>query len=569
MQINSIVSPFGTEPDPPYGYAPMDVSIEILICAKGQIGAAELKPMEIDDKTRKRRWLPDLPRTSGIAPIIGSDKLDYYHPTRKPEAAAAMVVALTQRLDAVPELQWIIDWMQSDRPFELDRQIFELPATDATALVGGRIVWRTIDDGYIHDFSKIKSAHAEQTLKRAGGDGDLMGTLPKIHSKKLATPLMGCADDMFRSWGQTEKQALNISAKSAVIATQRYTQLLEARGHQIRVGSDRYWVWGALPAMAEIDEATKQMAKYFGSDGADLDPVTALEDLIKQVNTGAKSVGKLPETLKIACGYIGIGGSGKGRAAIGQMAEQCTLELLSNLLSYHHKQRRYINRSTPFWVFGLLTVAEGSSKKAIDKANEQIFEAMIGGHSPPATITAAIIHRLKIEGVPNVRAKKSSREWTQTAYLTWIAPNFIEHGNFMKPEAISLDNLLAWHVGRVFAACKTIAYHYAARGGAPADNWKNPLDAYRQILFSSPAQGFSQVLAKVSPYLEVRRDKAGWYDQALAELGEDCPGMCPPKRWTDEQAFFFALGISEMAQAKFAAKSGDGAGEPETSTQKS
>ena len=98
MQINSVVSPTGI--DRPYGYAPMDVSIEILLGPNGQIGPANLMPLETDDKTRKRFWLPDLPRTSGIAPIVGSDKLDYYHPTRKPRKWADCLA--TRRRDLHP-----------------------------------------------------------------------------------------------------------------------------------------------------------------------------------------------------------------------------------------------------------------------------------------------------------------------------------------------------------------------------------------------------------------------------------------------------------------------------------
>ena len=566
MQINLVVPPGGTAADPPYGYTPMDVGIEITLYPNG-MSFVELKPTEIDDKTRKRMWLPDIPRTSGIAPIVGSDKLDYYHPTRKPAAYAATIEILEQNCQEIPELQLILDWMRSDSPVKLEQTIAAQPKADATALESGRIVWRLESGTYIHDLPTVKSAHGAKTLARAGGDGDLIGTLPRIHTKKLATPLFGCNDEMFRSWGQSDKQPLNLSAKSATIATQRYTQLLETKGHHIRVGSERYWVWGALPEMAAVSTANEGMAAYLArSESADIDPVTELNQIISEINTGAKSAGKVPQDLKIACGYIGIGGSGKGRAAIGQMTEQSTIELLNHLLTYHQKQRRHITRSTPYWVFGFLAGAEGSSKKAAEKANEQIFEAMMGGYLPPQAITKAIVHRLKIEGVPNVRMKKSSREWAQIAYLAWNAPDYIEHNEIMKPDTTP-DNLLAWHVGRVFAACKTIAYHYAARSGEPAKDWKNPLDAYRQTLFSSPAQGFAQVMAKVSPYLAARPDKAFWYHKTLAELGEDCPNLAPPKRWTDEQAFFFALGISEME--KKTTNSDDGTDKSPTPAQES
>jgi CRISPR-associated protein (Cas_Csd1) len=549
MQINLIASPEGMESL--YGYTPMDVAIEILIGPNGQIGSATLLPTEIDSETRQRFWLPDIPRTSGIAPIVGADKLDYYHPTRKPDASAAMAEILKQRSSEVPELQWILDWMNSDSPLELELEIAKRPKSDITVLESGRIVWRLVNGQYIHDLPKIQSSHVAQTLERAmgDGDGDLLGTLPRIHSKKLATPLLGCNDGLFRSWGQSLKMALNIPAEEAVIATQRYTELLEAKGHNIWLGGGRYWVWGALPEMALASAETKAMAAFFGSDGDDLDPVGYLQNLIESVRKGAKSLGKLPEKLKIACGYIGIGGSGKGRAAIGQMTERSAIEFLTKLQLYHQRQRRYLTISKPYWVFGALTIAEGGSKSAIAKANEQIFEAMINGYLPPQAITNSIIHRLKIEGVPNSRQKKTNREWAQIAYLGWLAPDFIEGDKRMKPDTTP-DNLLAWHVGRVFASCKAMSYHYAARSVAPGIDWKDPLDAYRQTLFSSPAQGFPQIMAKVSPYLSARPDKAGWFHKTLAELAEDCPNASPPKRWTDEQAFFLAIGISQFEEAK-------------------
>jgi CRISPR-associated protein (Cas_Csd1) len=550
MQINLVASPEGIESLS--GYTPMDVAIEILIGANGQIGPAELLPQIIGSETRKRFWLPDIPRTSGIAPIVGADKLDYYHPTRKPDAAAAMAEILKQRSSEVPELQWILDWMNSDSPLELELSIAKRPKADIAVLENGRIVWRLVNGQYIHDLPKIQSSHEAQTLERAmggGGGSYLLGALPRIHTKKLSTPLLGCNDDLFRSWGQTKQMALNILAKEAVTATQRYTELLEAKGHNIWLGNGRYWVWGALPEMALAAAETKAIAAFFGSEGDELDPVGYLETLIESVKKGATSLGKPPDNLKIACGYIGIGGSGKGRAAIGQMTERSAIEFLTKLQLYHQKQRRFLTISKPYWVFGALTIADGGSKSAISKANEQIFEAMINGCLPPRAITNSIIHRLKIEGVPNSRQKKTNREWAQVAYLAWLSPDFIEGNEMMKPDT-TLDNLFAWHVGRVFAACKAMSYHYAARVSAPDTNWKDPLDAYRQTLFSSPAQGFTQIMAKVSPYLAARPDKAGWFHKTVAELSEDCPSASPPKRWNDEQAFFLALGISQFEAAK-------------------
>jgi hypothetical protein len=557
MQINLVVPPEGI--DRPYGYTPMDIGIEILIGSDGQIGSAWLMPTEIDDKTRKRLWLPDLPRTSGIAPIVGADKLDYYHPSRKPKAYAAMVQALGL-FQNVPELRWILSWMRSERPHELEAQIAQRPKAEAIKIEGGRIVWRLVGrESYIHDLPSIQQAHAAKTLEQAlaGSDHELLGPLPKVHSKRLAAPLLGCNDEMFCAWGQGEKTGLNILAETALAATQRYTQLLEARGHHIRLDEGRYWVWGALPEMAKITPVTNNLALLFGPDRGNQDPVKLLQDLTTQVHTGAKSIGKLPRDLKIACGYIGLGGSGIGRAAIGQMTEKSTLELLTNLLTFHQRQRRFIVSSSPYWVFGQLTVAEGSSKKAIAKANEQLFEAMIGGRPPSSNVTNAIVHRLKIEGVPNLLNQKTSREWAQIAYLCWVAPKFVAgKKKIMKPE-ISPDNLFAWHVGRVFAACKTMSYYYAARAEKPAKEWKDPMDAFRQTLFSSPAQGFAQIMAKVTPYLTANRDKAFWFHKTLKDLGEDCPGVTPPKRWTDEQAFFLALGISQIEASRPPKKSKD------------
>lgn len=566
MQINLVASPEGIESLA--GYTPMDVAIEILIGANGQIGSAELLPQIIGSAARKRFWLPDIPRTSGIAPIVGADKLDYYHPTRKPEAAAAMAKILTQRSSEVPELQWILDWMNSDSTLKLELEIAKRPKADITVLESGRIVWRLASGQYIHDLPAIQSSHVFQTLQRAKGSSDsgLLGTLPRIHSKKLATPLLGCNDDLFRSWGQTKQIALNIPAQEAVTATQRYTELLEAKGHNIWLGNGRYWVWGALPEMALAAAATRDIAAFFGSEGDELDPIGYLKTLIESVRKGAKNLGKLPANLKIACGYIGIGGSGKGRAAIGQMTERSAIEFLTKLQLYHQKQRRWLTSSKPYWVFGALTIFAGGSKSAIIKANEQIFEAMINGQLPPPAITNSIIHRLKIEGIPNSKQKKTNREWAQITYLAWLAPDFIEGNKKMKPDTTP-DNLLAWHIGRVFAACKAMSYHYAARSAAPGADWRDPIDAYRQTLFSSPAQGFTQIMAKVIPYLSARPDKAGWFNKTMVELGEDCPSAAPPKRWTDEQAFFLALGISQLEEARRTANASKTPDKPEDTNQ--
>ena len=44
MQINLVVPPGGTAADPPYGYTPMDVGIEITLYPNG-MSFVELKPI--------------------------------------------------------------------------------------------------------------------------------------------------------------------------------------------------------------------------------------------------------------------------------------------------------------------------------------------------------------------------------------------------------------------------------------------------------------------------------------------------------------------------------------------
>jgi CRISPR-associated protein (Cas_Csd1) len=555
MQINSVISP--QKEEIPYGYTPMDVAVEIDLAGGGS--QYRIMPLEVDNKTRLRMWLPDLPRTSGVAPIMGSDKLDYYHPQRKPNNYEAMIDLLEANRVEIPELEKVLEWMRSDRPLQLEAEILNRPKTELLSLAGGRIVWRLDSTRYLHELPEIQKAHVAKTMSKAlggnSGGAALAGPLPRVHSKKLAAPLLGCNDEMFCAWGQDEKAALNISAVDALQASQRYTELLEAKGHSISMGDGLYWIWGASRAMVEISEAVQEMARFMGT--GDEDPIAALQDLIAKIYKGAKSTGKIPEDLNMFCGYIGMGGSGEGRLAVGQMTPRSTVKFLQNLLYYHERQQRYMNISKPFWVFGALTTAEGSSKRAIAKANKQIFEAMTGGRLPPSAITNSVIHRLKIEGVPSFGITKTNRQWVQLSYLAWLAPDFIQNENNMKP-VTTPENLLAWHVGRVFAACKDIAYAYAHADRSTKDtkdeenkstadkDYRNPIDAYRQILFSAPAQGFVQITAKVSPYLAARPDKAFFYHRVVSELAEDCPNVSPPKRWTEEEAFFLALGMSQF-----------------------
>jgi hypothetical protein len=537
MQLSKIVSPDGVER--PWGYTPMSAAIEIMIGPNGQIGDAEVVA---DTTTRKRYWLPDLPRTSGIAPILGSDKLDYYHPTRKPKAYVAMLELLEQ--SGIIELKWVADWMRSDCPIALSQQWAEQSKAVQDSIEGGRIVWRLADGSYIHELQAVKDMVHQQTLERviAGSGGALMGVLPKVHNRQLAAPLYGCNNEMFKSWGRLESAPMEIDAIEALTATRRYTEMLSTPGHHLRIG-DKYWVWGALPELA-ASGADKAIASFFSLDNlTGQDPVQIIKDLIARVTAGAKSIKAPPENLKIACGYVGLGGSGVGRVAIGQMTETSVMELLHNLGKYHADQLRYLSISKPFWTFGGLTVAEGSSKAAIAKANQQIFAAMIGGKSPPQVVTTAVLRRMQVEGVPNMRGKKSNRQWSQLAYLAWIAPTF--NPDTMKPDT-TLDNLLAWHTGRVFANCQYLAYKYAARSKNPGNDWRNPIDNYRQRMFSAPAQCLPQVLAKISGYLGALRDKQYWHKKLMTEMGDDCPGMAPPDRWTSSQAYFFALGMSDL-----------------------
>lgn len=542
MLRSDLVLPDGA--DAPYDYTPMGVAIEIMIGPDGQIG-----DVLIDPRRENRRWLPDLPRTSGIAPILGSDKLDYYHPNRKPKNYAAMLELLAQYPDIEP-LQWIAAWMQSNAPLALDTGLKEYSTKDRNSIESGRIVWRLADGGYVHDLPTVQAIIHQSAIERATqkGDGRLRGPLPKAHNRNLPAPLFGCSTPMFRAWGQSDDE-LEIDATDALQQTRYYTAALEAKPHHLRIGDGRYWVW-----LAQTDTAAAGLGDLFDLNvliGA-TDPVQVISELIKKVNDGAKSIKSVPEKLSIVGGYIGMGGSGVGRAAIGQMTEYSLLALLQNLVHYHRRQLRYGTYSKPFWAFAPLIAAEGVSSGALARAKRQLFEAMLNGQPPPKTVTCAIVQRLKVEGVPRRSATKTtSREWSQLAYLAWLAPDSISTqsimGDAMPRPDTTPENLLAWHVGRVFANCQALAYNYAARSGTkPGNDWRNPMDGYRQRLFSAPAQALPQILAKVSAYLGALRTKQYGHKLTLQEMSNDCSGMAPPQRWNDEQAYFLALGMSEL-----------------------
>ncbi|OUC12904.1 MAG: hypothetical protein B0A82_20070 [Alkalinema sp. CACIAM 70d] len=554
MLRSDLVLPDGA--DAPYDYAPMGVAIEIMIGPHGQIG-----DVLIDSRRTTRRWLPDLPRTSGIAPILGSDKLDYYHPTRKPKNYEAMLNLLAQYPDIEP-LQWIAVWMQSDAPIALDRALKDYSKTDLAAIESGRIVWRLADGGYIHDLPAVQAIVNQGALERViqTGDGRLRGTLPKAHNRNLPAPLFGCNTPMFRSWGQSDEE-LEVDAIGALQQTRYYTAALEAKSHHLHIADGRYWVW-----LSQTDTAAAGLGDVFDLDamiGAN-DPIEVISGLIEQVNNGAKFIKSLPEKLSIVGGYIGMGGSGVGRVAIGQMTEYSLLSLLQNLMQYHQQQLRHVPYSKPFWAFAPLIAAEGVSSGALARAKQQLFEAMLYGQLPPKTVTRAIVQRLQVEGVPRRgAANRTNREWGQLAYLAWLAPDVIATksitGDTMPKPNTTPDNLFAWHVGRVFANCRALAYNYAARGGTkPGNDWRNPMDSYRQRLFSAPAQALPQILAKVSAYLGALPAKQYGHKVTLQEMSNDCPGMVPPQRWNDEQAYFLALGMSELLQSDTEAMSTDG-----------
>lgn len=523
MRVSDLPSIFGHEL--PLGYTVMSPVMEIAVGKEGQIGEVLIYPA----KEKPRLWMPNISRSSDVTPILGADKLDYYHPTIKTKCYDAMLELL--KGCNIPEADFIVAWMLSDAPIKLKSAFSELPKADHDALSSGRIVWQVGDD-YFHNLPTVKAFIEKATLDKAIGDGGLSGVLPQIHTVRLQAPLYGCNTDMFRSWGQSGD--LGLDARSALIETQRYTEMLEHPKHNIRIGG-RYWLWGAT---AEA----KDYAESIGLLDLATNPSTKerLQNLVVSTTKGAKGDLPVPVDPKILAGWIGMGGSGKGRAAIGQMSEISLIKLLQNISDYHSKQLRYLDYSLPYWQLARLVVAEGSSKAAIDKASTAIFNVMINGGNPPLSITKAVIARMEIEGVPNILGKKSNRQWAQLTYLSWISPDFEN----MKP-VTTPDNLLAWHVGKVFAECKSLSFNY--KKPEKGSDWKDPIDGYRQVLFSNPSRGFSRLMQKICAY---RSSNGFFVDKALQALNEDCSGLDIPDRWSDTQKQYLAIGMSEIATAK-------------------
>jgi CRISPR-associated protein (Cas_Csd1) len=561
------------------GYTPANIAIEITIGPKGQIGEPIFLPKMGDDKTTLRLWVPAFQRSGrNYVANMGVDKLEYYVELKKkeedkdPEKTSdekeeaspikATIAALRKYAVEVPELGWIADWMASPSAKTLkDTVLGWSKSGEKKTLETGKIIWRInyTDATYLHEIPAFKALIQRLTIERAlgtNGDDGLNGTLPKIHSTQLDAPVMGCNDSMFRSWGQTDDQSLAVTAIDALNLNHRYTQLLEQSSHHIRLatGKDsKYWVWGALPEVMKLPKAHSLLNRLLviedSKQADEADAVKHLQNLLQSIAKGAESVDVDTGDLKIAHGYVGLGGSGKGRAAIGQMTETSLVEFIHHLLTYHKRQKRFMAYSKPYWVFGSLTVAEKSDKHHIRKVNERMFDCLITGKVPAQPITDEVIRRLKVEGVPrHGQPKLSNRQWGQLAYLAWIAPDFTsnEGTQLMMPNTTP-ENLLAWHIGRIYSAIQTMAeFHHNGGNYAKDQNWKNPIDNYRINLFNNPAQAFGQLVRKVSPYLASQRARAGIYHSAVKARNEDCLGMELPIRWTDAQMEFLALGMSGL-----------------------
>ena len=526
------------------GYTPMTMGPAVFLSKDGP--ATHIVPDASNAKavkSIKRLWLPDFPRSSDLSPLLGADKLQYFHPTLSPKHRESMEQLLEQYAEAIPELDLVQRWMDSDGPENVHQEILSRSPAEQKRLFGMRVVMH-LGGTPLVELGSVREAWAQHLLDIASNDdGQLSAKLNKLHSQKLYVPLYSLEDDSMVAFGQGGRESLRVVAKEAFTSTMNLTAYLEDPGHHVRLG-DRFWVWGATEK-----EAASAMALGFGSHpmgDAVKSPYEKIITAIRSFESHTKIARTVADDETVYAGYVGMGGSGKGRAAIGSITQWRALDLLKNGALWHERQLNLMPSSKPWWAFAPLAVAEGANVAPTVKAG--LFEAFINGRLPPPLMTKQILRRMQTEGIPQLAGGKlTNRQWAQLNYLALLAPapkewSVMEENGKLTISApnVGAELLQAWAAGLVYRSAKYQAICHQLGRSPKGKDWetKTAVDQLRQLLFQSPAKGVGSLANKVASY------KQGGLEQEVKRIGDLSNGAPLPDRWTDQQRYYVCLGIA-------------------------
>ena len=423
---------------------------------------------------------------------------------------------------------------------------------DAAALVDQNLVFRLGDGPFLHDLP------AAQALMAANAEGDAIclvsgarGATARLHptikgvmgAQSSGASLVSFNNDAETSHGKSQGDNAPVSEAAAfAYGTALNALLARGSGSNLRMGGDTVAFWASGAGAAEAEDAFLAMF----ADSGDRDPraegelaarLTALaggrarEGDPLDPSTRLFVLGLAPNAARLSVRYWLPGTVGDLARAARQFWEECAVE------------------PSPFVKGGVLLppkpwallydlAAQRDEKNIPPKLGGELMRAILTRGAFPATMLAAVIRRLRVEGDPD-RARHGNIDGRRAALVRAV---LIRNHSMEVPMALDeTASEPAYLLGRLFAAYAYAERSYQERGASLRGKYMGSASATPARVFPVLMRGYEHNLASLRKAGGQKAGAGVKADRAVAAILDRLPGggEMPAALPLEEQGRFF------------------------------
>lgn len=554
---------------PQRGYSREKIGAEVVIDREGNL--IEIVSRLVPDGRRMVPALIDVPaavkRSSGIAPNFLWDKSAYVlgvtaetddkgklvlvdgaavpvQARRTADEQAAFVALHHERLDGTTD-----EGLAALLSF-LDRWTWEDYVTRALpgALLDQNMVFRLKGErGYLHERPAIVAllageAPAEGPLCLITGNRAAVARLhPSVKgvmgAQSSGASLVSFNNSAYESHGKTQGENAPVSERAAFAYGTALNALLArssagAGRRALRIGDTTTVFWAETPTRSEDEEAEDWLAGLLDppADGeTEADTVNRLEVVLEALSKGRPPVDVSfhPDTRVYVLGLA----PNAARLSVRFWYPGTLLGIAGNVARFHEElalDPPAFKRRPAAWSLLYETALQRKPENIPPLLGGALMRAVLGGLPYPRLLLAAVIGRIRADGVVN-----GPRAAICKAYLTRNLKEDI-------PVSLDPDNLRpAYRLGRLFAVLEGI--QQAALPGLNA----TIRDRYFAAASATPARVFPLLVKTATHHLATLRksDKGGlahWFDSTMGEIWSGLAPDLPGSLTLEDQGRFVA-----------------------------
>ena len=442
---------------------------------------------------------------------------------------------------------------------------------DAVAIVDQNVVFRLGNGPFLHELA------AARALVSSGADGDDIclvsgrkGAVARLHpsikgvagAQSSGASLVSFNDAAYESHGKRQGDNAPVSIAAASAYTTALNALLaKGSGNVARIGGDTVAFWasgGGAPAEAAAENifAAAIAAEVQGEGAAD----RQLRPRIEAVAQGKRPpddpldpdtrffvLGLAPNAARLSVRYWFPGRLGDFARAVSRFWDECEV-------APSPFQKGGVPTLPKPWALLYDLAAQRDAKNIPHGLGGDLMRAILSGGRYPATLLAALIGRIRVEGEPD-RARHGNLDGRRAAMLRAVLIRNHEWETPMALDETAED--VAYLLGRLFGAYVYAEKSYQDRGAGLRQKYMGAASATPARVFPVLMRGYEHNLASLRKAGGQKAGAGVKADRAVAavidRLSDDLPAALP----LEAQGRFF-IGFYHQISA-FYAKAEDAA----------